>query len=293
MILVTINNQTKNLPESWNELTPSAASTFAKCVSEGMEEEQIKLAMLMHYFPILKGIIKKLDKVQANGDHEQYWKKNELLYLGLDKLFNFLWQEIEIKDTIHRIVSSELTNQLVPKVRGLLGPENFSKLKIWEFSLAEMAWEDFFETSSDVSLLRLVSILYRPKIWFYGIQKHLTSYKGDPRQTFNDQLIDRQMKQAAKIPHETQLLIAWWFEGNLKKMPDLFPKLFKKKQNKEESSGEKGSWSDTILLIARNEHKEADQVAKRNLYQFMRERELQIIEREVQERELEKMRNKK
>ena len=121
----------------------------------------------------------------------------------------------------------------------------------------------------------------------------MPSYKGDPRQAFNDQLINRRIKAVAKIPHEIQLLIAWWFEGNLKNMPNVFPKLYQKKQDKEDVSGEKGSWSDTILLIARSEHKEADQVSKRNLYQFMRERELQIIEREVQERELEKMKNKK
>ena len=292
MLEVKINNQTQQLPESWNELTPKAAGVFAKCVSRGMEEEEIKLEMLLHYFPELKKTIKKLDKAQQNGDHKQYWEKTELLYLGLDRLFNFFWKEVELEDKSVKIISSELTNQLVPGIKGLVGPENFSKLEIWEFSLAEMAWEDFFENSTDKSLYRLVAILYRPKIWFHGIRKRMANYKGDPRQEFNDQLLHRCAGSIAKIPFSTMLLIAWWFEGNLKKMPETFPKLYEKKQSRDEDLGEKGSWSDTILLIARNEHKEADQVAKRNMFQFMRERELQIIEREVQERELEKMRNK-
>jgi hypothetical protein len=293
MIQVKINGIEQMLPESWNELSKAAARVFAKCISLNMEEEEIKLEMLLHYFPELKKQIKGLVKNQENEYHQHFWEQVDILQIALADLFNFFWKKMSVPEEIISVVNSELSIQLLSKLKNLCGPSTFSKLEIWEFHLAELAWDDFFQTGNFKSLDRLVAILYRPKIYFHYFRKNKTSYKGDPRQEFNDQLIDDRMKSVATIPVELKLIVAWWFEGSLKQMSDTFPKLYNKKKSIDDESGEKGSWSDTILLIARNEHKEADQVAKRNLYQFMRERELQIIEREVQEKEMERMRNKK
>jgi len=293
MISVKINGIERKLPESWNELSKAAARVFAKCISLNMEEEEIKFEMLLHYFPEMRKTIKALVKQQEQGSDSNFWEQADILNTAIQELFNFLWQELKVEGKKVKVVNSDLTVQILPDIKGLCGPLSFSKLEIWEFSLAELAWDDFFQTGNLESLDRLIAILYRPKIYFHYFRKNMPSYKGDPRQEFNDQLIANRMKRVASVPFELKLIVAWWFEGSLKEMPDTFPKLYNKKKSSEEDSGEKGSWSDTILLIARNEHKEADQVAKRNLYQFMRERELQIIEREVQEEEMERMRNKK
>ena len=291
MISVKINSNTQFIPESWNELSLPEARRFAACVLDGVERENLKLELLLTRFPELKKTLRKLEKVQRKGDHEQFWERTEELTILLEQLYNFLYKEITVEKEKINVIDSKLTIQLVPSIAGYIGPENFSKLEIWEFSLAEMAFNDYFSNGNAESLDKLIAILYRPKKSFLFLKKKWASYNGDPRQPFNDQLIaDRVRSLSSEACRRDKYLVSLWFEGWLKQLPSLFPKLYEQKKS---SGGEAGSWSDTILLVARNEHHEADQVARRNLFQFLRERELQIIEREQTEIELERMRSKR
>jgi hypothetical protein len=290
MISVKINNNTQFLPESWNELTLLEAQCFAENALAGVEKENLKLSLLLTRFPELKKTLRKLEKVQRKGDHEQFWERTEELTILLEQLYNFLYKEITVEKEKINVIDSKLTIQLIPSIAGFIGPENFSKLEIWEFSLAEMAFNDYFSNGMPESLNKLIAILYRPKKLFLSLKKKWASYNGDPRQPFNDQLIAGRADKIARESETDKYLVSLWFEGWLKQLPELFPKLYEKKVA---TGVESGLWSDTILLVARNEHHEADQVARRNLFQFLRERELQIIEREQTELEIERMRSKR
>lgn len=290
MIEIKINSRTEPLPESWNELSLPEARCLAVNVLYGTEKENLKFELLRIRFPELKKIVRKLDKIQRRGDHEQFWEKTEELNMVLEKLYNFLYKQITIEGKKVDIIDSKLTRNLIPKIGRFIGPEDFSKLEIWEFSLAEMAFDDFFNNGESSSLDRLVAILYRPVKPFLFLKKKSSGYNGDPRQKFNDQLIESRRDAINRVSTSDKYLVSLWFEGWLKQLPALFPKLYEKKQV---MGGEKGTWSDTILLVARNEHQDANHVATRNLFQFLRERELQIIEHEQTERELERIRSKR
>jgi hypothetical protein len=290
MISIKINSHTELLPESWNELSLAEARCFAIHALDGVEKENLKLSLLLTRFPELKKTLRKLGVVQLKGNDQLFWECTEDLTLLMEKLYNFLYKQITIKGNTVNVIDSKLTIQLIPSISGLIGPENFSKLEIWEFSLAEMAFNDYFTNGNPESLDRLIAILFRPKKSFLFLKKNSPVFNGDPRQLFNDQLIASRIKKIAAGSTADKYLVSLWFEGWLKRLPELFPKLYEKKTSE---LGEKGSWSDTILLVARNEHHEADQVARRNLYQFLRERELQIIERQQMEEEMQRIHNSK
>lgn len=289
MIQVKINSQTELLPESWNELSLPEARRFAACILDGVERENLKLELLLTRFPELKKTLRKLEGIQRKCDHEQFWECTEEITILLEQLYNFLYKKITIEGKSLDVIDSKLTRQLIPTLAGFIGPNDFSKLEIWEFSLAEMAFTDYFSNGTKESLDKLIATLYRPAKLFLFLKRKRHDYNGDPRQPFNDQLINTRTNAMCRVSETDKYLIALWFEGWLKRLPELFPKLYEKKTA---AGGESGSWSDTILLIARNEHHEADQVARRNLFQFLRERELQIIEREQTELELERMRTR-
>jgi hypothetical protein len=70
----------------------------------------------------------------------------------------------------------------------------------------------------------------------------------------------------------------------------LFPRIYNNRLKKK--AGKAATWADIILQQAREEKKEADEIAERNLMVFLKQRELDIEDAEWQQDEMDKMMNK-
>jgi hypothetical protein len=324
MITFSANNETVKLPTSWGELSLPAALVAATKTLERSTIEDFKLSMLCHYSKEITRVVGLANLYHEQGNTQPLIDVSEKIYIETAPLFNFFFTEIKKV----RIVAPELTKNLVPAFfaeglragdvssplggevpkgrRGddsglLLGPDHLKRLTVWEFALAEGALEKYMQTGNSEFLTRLVAILYRPAKRNLKKAKKSHKYNGDPRQPFNDQFIDERVKlvkQHVNLP--TRLVVSWWFETAVKQLPKMFQQLYEKKiqeipdhraQKKQKQNKKKASWSDTIIQVAMHESKEADVVANRNLFQFLRERELIIIENERQQREIDELKN--
>ncbi len=283
------------MPETWNELSFEAGLIVAGQVISKTTIEGIKLALFCHYSKEADRIVKRAQEMDKNGDHEAIQMVAETIYIETQPLFNFLFKKVG--NTY--IIQSELTVNRLETFARLLGPDHFKRLEVWEFALAERAFEAWLTSNKVEHLNRLMAILYRPA------KKNLKSligtpeYNGDPREPFNDQLIDpRIIKIRQEVPLHMRYLVLWWFEGCMKQLPQMFPVLYRNtiadKLDPEAGKKQKPrlSWYDTILKVSQFEHRDADQIARRNLFQFMRERELIMLENDEHQRELDKIKEK-
>ncbi len=295
MIPVTVNGQTSNFPESWDELTLASGIIVTDWIVRKTTIEGMKLALFCHYSKPANEAVKLAQELEKEGDSEPMMQLAETIYIETQELFNFLFKKMGNA----YIVNSELTVNLLETFAQLFGPDHFKRLEVWEFALAEAAFENYLKTNKVEFMDRLMAILYRPAR--KNLKKIINSpeHNGDPREPFNDQLIQQRIdKIRREIPLQFRYLALWWFEGNMKQLPKIFKVLYRQtvddRINPEPAKKKKPrlGWYDTILKVSQRENRNADDIARRNLFQFMRERELIILENDEHQRELDKIKNK-
>ncbi|WP_297095594.1 hypothetical protein [uncultured Draconibacterium sp.] len=295
MIPVEVNTETIPMPETWNELSFEAALIVAGQVISKTTVEGMKLALFCHYSKAADAAVKQAQELDKQGKTLPLVQLSETIYIETQELFNFLFKKVGDM----QIVNSELTINRLETFAGLFGPDHFKRLEVWEFALAEKAYENWLETNRVEFINRLMAILYRPARKNLKSLINTPEYDGDPRELFNDQLIDnRILKIRQEVPLHMRYLVLWWFEGCIKQLPQIFKVLYRntiaEKLDPEAGKIKKPrlSWYDTILKVSQHEHRDADDIARRNLFQFMRERELLILENDEHQRELDKIKAK-
>jgi len=238
---LTINNVTYKVPSSWNELTQEQVLSLVDMYNKKYNLAEISVKLLM----IITGIkVVFVQKYQASGEvfHFRHGKHNyiidvrDIIYAA-SKL-DFLFRTEEIKGQKVYSLDSKLNVNLLPEIRfGLFfkktwhGPaDTLTNILFAEFIHAETAFDKLGATLNEKYLDRLIGILYRPE----G-RMQIDSPRGDIREPFNDFLIDKHTKIAARIPENIKIAILLYYTGSRYAITKIFPEIFSGKGSKEDT----------------------------------------------------------
>lgn len=137
------------------------------------------------------------------------------------------------------------TVQHVPRLRVgrevLHGPGDFMAGVVFaEYLVAQDIYEQWQQTGSDVMLLRLAAVLYRPERTDVG--KRSAAYAEDSREVLIPELIAERAIMLAKADRRALLLCALYWRGCMERLAGRYVFLF---------TGEKGKKSRPSQMIAR------------------------------------------
>ena len=304
--------KTFTAPENWDEITLQQALFLIRLMNSGKEYDEVMFRLAVEFFRLPTGELTRF-KYSRKNRYRDYCAD---LLTATEPLFEFLFekkgqktvqtqpetQEVNPPPSEEQeevlVIAKKLTRQLLPEHNGLYGPSaGLSNVKIWEFTMAETAFMEIVETknrtsqiANRTSLDKLIATLYRPMRSDGEAWRASDSYDLDDRRVFNDHLIERDMLLVKDWQQEIKELIFLFFFSCREALQTQFPKIYKNRLKKK--GGKSASWADIILQQAREEKKEAEQIAERNLLLFLRQRELDIEDAEYQQDEMEKITNK-
>lgn len=129
-----------------------------------------------------------------------------------------------------------LTSQLIPKYRGLYGPDsNFENLRMHEFNQAEMAYYELVTDKDEDCLNQLIAVLYREPRKDYD---HNRNADGDHRIPYLYGDISWYKKKIAKWPQNVKHAILLWYDGCRQQLVEHYPLVYPEKSSS--SSGNMG-----------------------------------------------------
>lgn len=258
------SNKRYDLPESWNELTGKQLVQLVALVHKGVTED----VALLEALRIL-------------------WKKSRLSFYGFMQLWRpSFWNDLKqraLKEVIWVFESEKvLTDQLLPKYRGLYGPAGeFSNLRMIEFHACEVYYHRFVHDKDDVWLNRLVAVLYRPGKKKYN--KKLDA-DGDIREPFSEYISTYYADKVAKWPAAVKQAILMWYDGNRQM-------LIRFNQDVFSGSGVKSNIAEGMYGVIRSIaqsgiHGDFEKVSDMNVHKAVMEMRKSIEEFREQERQL-------
>lgn len=199
MISIELDNNTYQVPETWNELT--GRQLVAIMMALDMDESVVQIRLTL--FCILAKIRRhQLRRMDAEAIMERLYLADWILYINT------------------------LTKNVLPRVAGFRGPgDDFENLQMCEFVYSEDFFMRWKEEENHTDLLNnLVAVLYRTKKKKYNEQ---INADGDARRPFNEyESAYHARRSIAKWPLARKLAIAHWYDGCRNKLVQDFPTVF-------------------------------------------------------------------
>jgi len=161
----------------------------------------------------------KRNEVIIDEEEFYYLKsgKSKIIYLvsvyelaEIAKSFDFLFDQDLSEKQPQMYLSSRLTRNIIPPVQtceGLwIGPaDGISNLRTGEYIRAETSFYKFHETHEIQYLHKLIATLWR--------KPALHPSSDDPREPFDDGLVDKNAEIAARLPAEVKQAIYLFYSG--------------------------------------------------------------------------------
>ena len=265
-----INGHSYTFPASWNELEQKHALKLIDLFLQKNSTEEIKLRLL--FFMLGFKFVRKQAATKQGEEFflvrtdqgDIYFPADQLAFLssGLDFLFT------TNKDGLPEF-NSELSKNLLP---------SFRHQNIWFYGPADrlfnLSWTEYIQSNANLSFYAstkdsqyldlLIACLYRP-----GLENNDPDdyrYTGDPRQPFNDYLIDRYAAIFASLPLNYKHLVYLYYIGSLKHMRSQHPAAFGSSGGGDPSLKEILSMID---LLAKNDVTKTDQIEHTNVYKIL------------------------
>lgn len=276
MIAVTIEKTVYQVPEKWNELTPAQVLFFAENV----------WAIIPKMFVIEDG------KVVDADDYLIRQAQIGILFSHL----GMSWKQFErLKaPVLHALLNKHglavwmisgrnlLTRNPLPTVGELDGPgDNFSTLRLWEFTFADRAYQGWKSSKSESLLQALCAILYRSRKEQYD--PSAPDWDGDLRQPFNNKNVEMRLPLVAEWKNAQRLAVALWYEGCRNQLQQDFPEVFT--TGTQETASKEG-WETVVHSIAGNKFGPFESTKQTHVRDVMRELQYLIRARKEQERKL-------
>lgn len=210
---VDIAGKVYNIPSEMEELSAEQYLLFVKLLLEAdkgkLTLHDVKVFMIVKILKIVG--INQLDKYHA--------EKKEAILDNLSRLvpmMDFLFQDDE--DGVRPNI--QFTRNLAPSFRmGLIryyGPaDTLSDLTFQEYIDAHSHYVDFIESKMafEGSLNLLISVLYRPQKIGYHIRKHLSTFDGQRRKEYNDNMVKNRAKWIHKLSYHIKYAIFLWYQA--------------------------------------------------------------------------------
>lgn len=293
---VTINDYTCYIPSSWDELNLKQLHIIIRQFFVKPVENDFRLKVLLSFLNLK---VMRRDPVPDPAN-----KKNNLyilnrkgfpnFFVGADQLaalfpvFDFLFETHEDENKNQRIISSQLTLNLMPTFehKGIVyyGPsEKLFNLKFDEYIVCETNYIEYLKTQDTGRLDKLIATLYRPRDPEADPDK--LTYRGDLREPFNDFLIDGRAKKLSSTAPEVKFTVFFFYQGCRNFLTRQFSNVFTTTGN--DSSNQLG-FMGLVDSLTGGDVTKADQVRKSYLYDIMVHLEQAIINNEKMKEELKK-----
>jgi hypothetical protein len=242
---VFIAGRKKDVAESWNELT----------------REQ-----LLQLMPILYGAYTDLQR-----------QRIELLWV----LFGINWalglaitpvQYAQILPLTDFLLAETvgLTTQLLPSVqlrwyhRRLWGPaDSLRNVSFLEFVFADSYFMAYANSQDEQWLHKLLAVLYRPQRFPY--RPNSTTYGGDRRQDFNENLVEARAQQLAQLPMAEQRAILTWYRGCRQALEQKYPLVFTP-EHEQQAVDNSGGWAHVLREMSGQAFGTLEQTGRENLH---------------------------
>ena len=255
---VTVNNVSRSLPSSWNELTYRQLLQVCSMFSLGVQASHFKLGLLMKFLGLKKRLWKKVDPQDA--------------YFLCESL-NFLLEDV----TLTKALVKSIRMSRFPWTR-LYGPaDSMIESTFGEFTKAQVRYE-LYDLKKDPAILdEMIAVLFRPKRSFWWLRRHLVE-SPDPRRRFIDRTLSKRARAISPVDPAIKQAIFMYFSGVQKSLPDQFPNVYKKKPGDDKSKS--GGWSTLIISLAdgKTDDQSLDRVLHSNLYNVFMGLEQKSIE---------------
>ena len=239
---VKIDNISRNIPSSWNELTKNQLIFISGMLHKGLSVVDFKVITLFEFLSIKMKVFKQINSEDA-------W--------CLCKTLDFILAEVT------------LTRNLIPVIRPvfskLYGPsDGLLYCTFGEFTQAYTRFEQYVETKSSSALDELFAILYRPKKFGWFIRRYFTD-SPDPRVRFKERSFKRRIRKIRRVDPLIKYSVFLFFSGCLNSLPKQFPNVYRKK---EDTASSAGGWISLIISLAdgKTDNQSIDLVVNSNLY---------------------------
>ena len=230
------------MPSAWNELTRKQVLFVSRLFQGQLTLMDFKLRVLLKFLTIRQKVMKRID-------HEDVYFLCESL--------DFLFKEVS------------LTKNLLPDLRNgrrkYLGPADaMMNCTFGEFTMANSLLDSFSKTKEQKYLDEMVAVLYRPRKWFWFIQKSFTDNQ-DPRKRFVNRSLKRRCQRIARLDNEVKYSIFLFFSGVLNTLPLLYPYVYEQQGS---TGSEDNGWASLIISLAdgKTDDKSLETVMNSNLY---------------------------
>lgn len=238
MIKLSIENKAYFLPENWQEVSHKDLLIIADVYAKyRIPDDFLKFALIR-----MLGIKKHLVRI---GDQIGYAKGifrmlpfPAILRLGMNrgKVKIFSQEDLfAVSRMLHWIINPEakttLTKNLLPKItirhKHFYGPQDHLQDVIaFEYSHAEIAFLEYCETKDPEKLNDLVGILYRPKKWYWRIEKIFSDKNISPRMRYTGQKYGSRSNKRFSASSEIKYSVFLFFQGCRNEITEKYPYIF-------------------------------------------------------------------
>ena len=242
---VEIDGKTYFTPSSWNELSRKQLLFVSRLFHGQLTIVDFKLRALFYFISITPKIKKRLHP--------------EDTYFLCESL-HFLFEEVSLTRNLLPILKTGF--------RTYVGPSDAMKnCTFGEFTMANSLL-DSFSTSKDQKYLdEMVTVLYRPKKWFWFIRKNFTDNQ-DARKKFVNRSLKNRSGIMASVDYHVKYSMFLFFSGVLNSLPELYPYVY---QQKGDSGVEDNGWASLIISLAdgKTDDKSLETIMNSNLYNVL------------------------
>lgn len=231
-----IENKEYLVPSNWGELSKKQFRIISICFGRYNTYSETEQDEMIHSLKIL--VLKVLIGIKWSDLFKLTFEQVD----SIMHLSDFLYQEPDINTFHLRKFRIWFT-----VYHGPLDRLRFSSFA--EFMKADTSFSRL--SKDEMNPYKMIAAMYRPKKKFLFIRKMLPSYNGDPRQNFNERILDRRAKRFKKRLKKDklyQIIYSYW--GFRNRNVVVFHNLFKKHEENVERSGADYGWAGTALELS-------------------------------------------
>lgn len=215
----SVRNMTRDFPSELEEMTREQFLTFVDLALQHLNGkiniEEFKIRLVKSFLQVKLGL---LDAFMTASEREDAYAE---IY-RLSDLCESFFEEIDHQGKKQKTFKLKFTKNFIPKLKvkggALYGPaDSMLDATFAEYRIAHGFFVDYIRTSADEDLNKLCAALYRPRIRWYFIKKHLPSFSGAHRvpitSSSNPLLFEKRVRSIARLPVALRYAIFLFFSG--------------------------------------------------------------------------------
>lgn len=274
MIELTIENKNYFLPENWQEVTQKDLLIISDVYSKYRIPDDFLKFVLIRMLGIKKHLVRIQDQIGFAKGIYRYLPFQTVLNFGIKtgKVKIFAQEDLfAVSQMLHWIINpnakTSLTNNLLPKIsirqnflfkKHFYGPQDHLRDVIaFEYSHAEIAFLEYCESKDPEKLNDLVGILYRPKKWYWRIEKLFSDKYISARMRYTGHRYGSRSNKRFSASLESRYSVLLFFQGCRNEITLKYPYIF---TTPEDSGSPSAGWAGIFRSLTNENITEIDKV---------------------------------